>query len=589
MEVKLKPPEWDLGNIYIGISDPKIGSDLKVISFKTQKFMNSYKGNVSKLDNDQFYAALKEYEAINALSIKVRSFCDLMRLKKTSDHTLLSFWQNTSEELNRMSSLLTFFQLEVSLIDDKQYFQYLTSLPLKSYKKWFDKLRIARDFFLKEEIEIILRKKNLVGTEFYGRLFDEALANIRFDLDGEVLTLSKILGKLGSNNKRIRKTASKVFAKGLENNIQLTSQLLNVIIKDKQIEDELRGFSHPASARNLENEINDDVVESMISTISENYEATSHRYYAYKAKRMGLNFLNYWDRNAPLPESTTSYITWEAAKKIIVEAYQSFDTEFGKIASQLFVSNRIDAAPRTAKYNGAMCSPSIAGPQPYILLNYKGGVEDVLTCAHEIGHGIHRVLAWDRGFLMSQPSTILAETASCFGESLVFQSLLYSLEPGIQRHNMLANRVENLLNNICRQTAFHQFETKIHSEGRESPLNVERIGQLWMETQQASLGPSFRLDSEYSNYWSYIPHFFHSPFYAYSYAHSSCVVNSLFKVFGQDKERFRKKYKNFLMAGGAITYSEFINMFDLDAFKPTLWKKGLETINDCITELEEYL
>ncbi|MBR86793.1 MAG: hypothetical protein CMM29_08370, partial [Rhodospirillaceae bacterium] len=237
MEVKLKPPEWDLGNIYIGISDPKIGSDLKVISLKTQKFMNSYKGNVCKLDNDQFYTALREYEAINALSIKVRSFCDLMRLKKTSDHALLSFWQNTSDELNRLSSLLTFFELEVSLIDDKQYCQYLTSLPLKSYKKWFDKLRIARDFFLKEEIEIILHKKDLVGTEFYGRLFDEALANIRFDLDGEVLTLSKILSKLGSNNQRIRKTASKAFARGLENNIQLTSQLLNVIIKDKQIED----------------------------------------------------------------------------------------------------------------------------------------------------------------------------------------------------------------------------------------------------------------------------------------------------------------------------------------------------------------
>ena len=261
----------------------------------------------------------------------------------------------------------------------------------------------------------------------------------------------------------------------------------------------------------------------------------------------------------------------------------------GKIASQLFVGNRIDGAPKAAKYNGALCSPSIAGPKPYILLNYKGSVQDLLTCAHEIGHGIHRVLAWDRGFLMAQPSTILAETASSFGETLVFQSLLSSLEPGIQRYNMLANRVENLLNNVCRQTAFHQFETKIHTERREGALSAERIGQLWMGTQQASLGPSFRLDSEYSNYWSYIPHFFHSPFYAYSYAHSSCIVNSLFKVFGQDKDRFRKKYKNFLMAGGAITYSEFINMFDLDASKPTLWKNGLETINDCITELEEYL
>ena len=220
MEVKSKPPEWDLGNLYVGISDPKIGSDLNIIAFKTQNFMNSYKGNVCKLDNDQFYAALRQYEAINAFSIKVGSFSDLTRLKKTNDHAVLIFWQNTSEELNRLSSLLTFFELEVSLIDDKQYLQYLTSQSLKPYQKWFDKLRLARDFFLKEEIEIILQKKDLVGTEFYSRLFDEVLANIRFDLDGEVLTLSKILGKLGSNNRRIRKTASKVFAKGLEKNIK---------------------------------------------------------------------------------------------------------------------------------------------------------------------------------------------------------------------------------------------------------------------------------------------------------------------------------------------------------------------------------
>jgi oligoendopeptidase F len=359
------------------------------------------------------------------------------------------------------------------------------------------------------------------------------------------------------------------------------------LIKEKEVEDKWRQYKKPVSSRNRVNQVEDEVVDALVGTVTKNYQKLSHRYYALKAKWFDVSQLNYWDRNAPIPGEDDAIISWKEAKEIVLNSYNTFSPHLATIGEQFFDKNWIDASPRAGKASGAFSHPTVPSVHPYILMNYQGKSRDVMTLAHELGHGIHQVLAGRQGHLMADTPLTLAETASVFGEMLTFQSMLKNKTSPEQRRLMLASKVEDMLNTVVRQIAFHEFETHLHDERRSGELTPDDIGEIWMKIQKKSLGPAIKLDPNYSAFWSYIPHFIHSPFYVYAYAFGDCLVNSLYAVYEESESGFTEKYIEMLSAGGTLRHKELLSPFNLDAGNPEFWEKGLSMIEGFIDELDE--
>ncbi|MCW9034776.1 MAG: M3 family oligoendopeptidase [Rhodospirillales bacterium] len=580
-------PEWNLTDLYPSYDSPELINDLEKADVAASSFSADYEGKVVDLDGAALGAAIVRYEDLSETLTKVMSFAQLLFSTNMADPEIAGFYQNMQEQVTDISTKTLFFTLEINRLENEAIDNLLKEPTVNKYSSWLRDVRSYRDHQLSDELEKMLHEKHVTGSSAWVRLFEETMTALRFPVDDKELTSSEIFDMLSNKDGETRKKAAKSIGEVLGENIRTFSLITNTLAKDKEIEDKWRKFERPVSSRNLSNFVEDEVVDALVSSVTESFEDLSHRYYKLKAKWMGMEVMDYWDRNAPLPEDDDTEIPWNEAKERVLNAYGAFEPKMAEIAQQFFDKNWIDAAPTAGKNPGAFAHPTTPSAHPYVLLNYHGKTRDVMTLAHELGHGVHQVLAGVQGQLQSDTPLTLAETASVFGEMLTFRSMINAeTDPG-RRRVMLAGKVEDMLNTVVRQIAFFEFERRVHDERRKGELSPDRLGEIWMGIQIESLGPAFRYDEEYQYYWSYIPHFIHSPFYVYAYAFGDCLVNSLYGVFADGHPGFEQKYMEMLKAGGTLRHKELLAPFGLDASDPAFWKKGLNVISGFIDELSE--
>lgn len=588
---KPKPlPVWDLTDLYASPKDPAVARDMKALGKKAAAFAKAYSGKLATLSGDALAAAVAEYEKLQDGLGKLGSYAQLLYASDMSAPANTQFYQNAQEELTVISSQLIFFSLELNKLSDVQLAKaYKQSAKLTHYKPWLEAVRSYKPYQLSDELEGYIHETS-VTMGAWQRLFDESITRLEFTVDGKKMSEPQALDLLSGKDAKKRKSAAKEIARVFAANGPQFALITNTLAKAKQIEDERRKFARPISSRNVSNQVEDEVVDALIATVKKNYKNLAHKYYAWKAQQFGVKALDYWDRNAPLPAANDTRIEWADGVKLVREAYKAFSPELAKVGDKFFDSNWIDVPVRVGKSPGAFAHPTVPSAHPYLLLNYLGKTRDVMTLAHELGHGVHQVLSAGQGALMADTPLTLAETASVFGEMLTFQELLNRETNAKERQLLIAGKIEDMLNTVVRQIAFCEFERMVHDERRFGELSVERIGEIWMQVSAESLGPSIKLHPEYSVYWMYIPHFIHSPFYVYAYAFGDCLVNSLYGVYLREKkagraDQFAKKYLTMLKAGGSLRHKELLKPFGLDASKPDFWQAGLDVISGYIGQL----
>ncbi|WP_207458767.1 M3 family oligoendopeptidase [Azospirillum sp. SYSU D00513] len=581
-------PGWDLSDLYPGMDSAELKADLTKMEEASKAFAAAYAGKLAELEGARFAEAIREYERIDEVLSRIMSFAGLVYNGNMTDASIAQFYQSMQERVSAISTDLIFFTLEINRLEEQALQAKLSASPeLAHYGPWLRDVRLYREHQLSDEMEKLLHEKYVAGRAAWNRLFDETIATLRFTIGGKELSCAEALNKLSDRDPAVRKEAGQVVGKVMGDNIRLFALVTNTLAKDKEIEDKWRNYPTPTSARNLSNRVEDEVVDALVTAVKSAYPDLSHRYYAMKAKWFGQEHLDYWDRNAPLPNDADRSIRWDEARDIVLSAYGRFSPELASIGKRFFDNAWIDAPVRPGKAPGAFAHPTVPSVHPYLLVNYQGKTRDVMTLAHELGHGVHQILAGSQGHLMSDTPLTLAETASVFGEMLTFRSLLAAETDPKRRKIMLATKVEDMLNTVVRQIAFFDFERRVHTERRESELTPERLGEIWMSVQTESLGPALRFDEGYRNYWSYIPHFIHSPFYVYAYAFGDCLVNSLYAVYQDAEQGFAEKYLKMLSAGGTLRHQDLLAPFGLDASDPAFWQKGLGVIRGFVDELEK--
>ncbi len=583
-------PEWDLDDLYPGRDAPELEADLKAAAGAADVLAKAYEGKLAGLDGAALATAIAEYERIQETLGRIMSYAGLVHAGNVSDPEIGRFYQTMQERANEIGTKLLFFTLELNRIEDTALDAITEGSPeLARYAPWLRDVRAMRPHQLSDEIEKLLYEKSVAGRAAWMRLFDETMAELRFPYRGRSLTATEILDLLSDHDGKVRKAAAKSVGSVLGDNIRLFSLITNTLAKDKEIEDRWRHFGRPVSSRNLSNYVEDEVVDALVAAVKESYPRLSHRYYGIKARWFGVEQLDYWDRNAPPPDEDDRIVPWTEARDTVLGAYGAFSDDLAGIGRKFFDNAWIDAPVRPGKASGAFAHPTVPSAHPYLLLNYQGKTRDVMTLAHELGHGVHQVLAGPQGQLMSDTPLTLAETASVFGEMLTFQAMLDATTDKKSRRAMLASKVEDMINTAVRQVAFYEFERKVHDARRESELSAEQLSKIWFEVQGESLGPAIRFEEEYGHFWAYIPHFIHSPFYVYAYAFGDCLVNSLYSLYQDSGPDFVDKYFDMLKAGGTLRHKELLAPFGLDATDPHFWLRGLGVVESLIDELEEVM
>jgi oligoendopeptidase F len=582
------PPDWNLADLYGGPDDPKVERDLAKGLKDAKAFEAEIKGRVAKLSAADMAKAVRSYEKITERVDTVSSYAQLLYAAHTADNAVAVFAQGVSESATTIYGHLLFFTLEVAKAPAKTVRAWLADPKVRRFEPWLDGVRAYRKHQLSDDLEQKLHELSPVGRAAWSRLFDETLADLRFDVAGKKkpLTLGEALNMMSSKKAAERKAAAKGVAAGLKSRERLFALVTNTLAKSKLIDDGWRDYDRPVSPRNLANQVEDEVVDALVSAVKQSYPQLSHRYYRLKAKWMGGRKLDYWDRNAPLPGDTDKGYTWAQAEQTVLDAYGRFAPEMADIAGTFFEKRWIDAAPRAGKDSGAFSHPVTPKAHPYILMNFHGKARDVMTLAHELGHGVHQVLSNRQGNLMAGTPLTLAETASVFGEMLTFQAILKAETDPQRRRFLLASKVEDMLNTVVRQISFHEFERRVHEDRRAGELSARALGDIWMETSKESLGPALRFDDDYRIFWAYIPHFIHVPFYVYAYAFGDCLVNALYGVFQDGHPGFQGKYLQMLKAGGTLRHKALLAPFGLDASDPAFWSRGLAVIEGFVDELE---
>jgi oligoendopeptidase F len=551
-------------------------------------FAEEWKSKLSiASENAMLGEAIQQYEALEELLGRIMAFASLTYSGETANPAKAKFYGDMQQKLTDISSHLLFFPLELNRLEDEQIARAYESDPLLAhYRPWVDDLRKEKPYQLEDRVEQLFHEKSLTGRAAFNRLFDETMTSLRFDVDGERLPLEQTLNLLQDHDRAARQSCFHALASTFSGNLSTFTLITNTLAKDREISDRWRGFEDIADSRHLANRVEREVVDALTKAVRAAYPRISHRYYAMKAKWLGLETMEPWDRNAPLRETPQATIGWDEAKNTVLSAYHSFSPEMADIARRFFDKSWIDAPARPGKAPGAFAHPTVPSSHPYVLLNYMGKPRDVMTLAHELGHGVHQVLAGEQGALMAQTPLTLAETASVFGEMLTFRSMLDRTQERSERKAMLAQKAEDMINTVVRQIAFYSFERKVHAERKNGELTAEQINALWLSVQYESLGPSIHLAEGYETFWAYIPHFIHSPFYVYAYAFGDCLVNSLYAVYQDAESGFQAKYFDMLRAGGTKHHSELLAPFGLDASDPAFWSRGLSVIEGIIDELE---
>jgi oligoendopeptidase F len=584
-------PEWDLSALYRGLDDPAIKRDLDRTDADCVAFEQDYKGKLGGLaaapqGGAALGEAVRRYEAISDRMGRLGSFAVLIHEGDTVDPARTKFYGDMQERMTAASTHLLFFELELNRIDDAQLEAALADPVLGHYRPWLEDVRRYRPYQLEDRVEQLFHEKSMTAYTAWNRQFDATIANLRFKVSGKTLAIEPTLNFLQDRDGTKRKSAAHALAHTFKDNVAQFALILNTLAKDKEISDRWRGFADIADERHLSNRVEREVVDALVAAVRAAYPQLSHRYYALKAKWFGKKRLPQWDRNAPLPQAVTRTIGWAEAKDTVLTAYGAFSPKMATIAERFFAERWIDAPVRPGKAPGAFSHSTTPSAHPFVLLNYQGKPRDVMTLAHELGHGVHQVLAAPNGALMAPTPLTLAETASVFGEMLTFKKLLAGTRDGKERKAMLAAKVEDMINTVVRQIAFYTFERAVHTERKSGELTAERIGELWLDVQRESLGPAIELKPGYETFWVYIPHFIHTPFYVYAYAFGDCLVNSLYAVYEHASDGFVERYLAMLSAGGTKPYAELLAPFGLNARDPTFWQGGLGVIERMIAELE---
>jgi oligoendopeptidase F len=585
-------PEWNLADLYAGIDDPRVKRDLDRADADSIAFEEAYKGKLAALAQGPdagpaLAEAVKRFEALDDLLGRLTSFAGLVHAGNTVDPARAKFYGDVQERITAASTHLLFFVLELNRLDDAKLAAAMQDPALGHYRPWLEDIRKEKPYQLEDRIEQLFHEKSVTAYSAWNRLFDETIASLRFKVGTKSLAIEPTLNLMQDPKGAVRKAAAQALAKTFKENLRTFALITNVLAKDKEISDRWRGFADVADPRHLSNRVEPEVVEALVEAVRAAYPRLSHRYYALKARWFGKKRLPHWDRNAPLPQVPTRTIGWSEAQSTVLTAYGAFSPRMATIAERFFKDKWIDAPVRPGKAPGAFAHPTVPSAHPYVLLNYQGKPRDVMTLAHELGHGVHQVLAAPNGALMAPTPLTLAETASVFGEMLTFRKLLANADDK-QRKAMLAAKVEDMINTVVRQIAFYTFERKLHTERRRGEFTAERINALWLEVQQESLGPAIELKPGYETFWAYIPHFVHSPFYVYAYAFGDCLVNSLYAVYERSAEGFAARYLEMLAAGGTKHHSELLAPFGLDARDPAFWQGGIGVIERMIAELERF-
>jgi oligoendopeptidase F len=580
-------PEWNLDDLYDGEDSEQLSRDLDWLEGECASFAADYQGKLTEIDAAGFLNAIQRYEKIQGISGRIMSFAGLRYYQMTIDPQRGKFMADMQDKITGFSTPLVFFSLEVNRIDDAVLDGMLAeNTDLARYTPILESLRKMRPHQLSDELEQFLHDQSVVGSSAWNRLFDETIAALTFEVNGEVLNIEGALNLLSDTNRDTREAGARAVADVMQENSALFARITNTLAKEKEVEDRWRKMPTPQTGRHLANDVEPEVVEALRNAVVAAYPKLSHRYYALKAKWMGLETMEVWDRNAPLPQDDDALIHWDEAKSTVLAAYADFSPEMAKIAEPFFDQGWIDAAVKPGKAPGAFAHPTVTDVHPYVMLNYLGKQRDVMTLAHELGHGVHQVLAADQGELLSSTPLTLAETASVFGEMLTFRKLLDAAPDQATRKRLLAGKVEDMINTVVRQIAFYDFECKLHAARAEGELTADQINDIWMSVQGESLGPVFNFMDGYESFWAYIPHFIHSPFYVYAYAFGDGLVNALYAVYQEGDPDFQAKYFDMLRAGGSKHHKELLAPFGLDASDPTFWDKGLSLISSMIDELE---
>jgi len=584
-------PEWNLDDLYSGLDDPAIKRDLAQVDADCVAFETDYKGKLGEIAGGPgggatLAEAVRRYEAIDDLMGKLGSYAGLVHAGNTVDPARTKFYGDMQERMTAASTHLLFFTLELNRVDDTVLESAMADRALNHYRPWLEDVRRYRPYQLEDRVEQLFHEKSVTAYSAWNRQFDSTIANLRFKVSGKKLAIESTLTMLQDRSGAKRKVAAQALARTFAEHAQDFALITNTLAKDKEISDRWRGFADIADARHLDNRVEPEVVDALVAAVRAAYPRLSHRYYALKAKWFGTKRLPYWDRNAPLPQVPTRAVGWTEAMDTVLEAYGAFSPKMAAIAQEFFAKRWIDAPVRPGKAPGAFAHPTTPSVHPYVLLNYQGKTRDVMTLAHELGHGVHQVLAAPNGALMAPTPLTLAETASVFGEMLTFRKLLAATRDKKERKAMLTAKVEDMINTVVRQIAFYTFERAVHTERKNGELTAERIGELWLDVQRESLGPAIELKPGYENFWVYIPHFIHSPFYVYAYAFGDCLVNSLYAVYENAAQGFAERYLALLSAGGTKPYAELLAPFGLDARDPKFWQGGLGLIDRMISELE---
>jgi oligoendopeptidase F len=579
-------PEWDLSDLYTSEEAPELARDLDWLEGECASFATDYEGKLHSLDAEGLLRCVHRNEQISAIAGRIMSFAGLRYYQMTIDAERAKFMSDAQEKITRFTTPLVFFTLELNRLDEAHLQALLAAnTDLARYAPVFERIRAMKPHQLSDEMEKFLHDLGVVG-DAWERLFDETIAGLGFEVAGEPLNIEGTLNLLTDHDRSRREAAARELARVFDANIKTFARVHNTQAKEKEVLDRWRKMPTAQTARHLSNHVEPEVVQALRDAVVGAYPRLSHRYYELKRKWLGLDRMQVWDRNAPLPMESKKTIPWDQARQLVTEAYAGFDPRMAELAEPFFTKGWIDAAVKPGKAPGAFAHPTVTDVHPYVMLNYLGKPRDVMTLAHELGHGVHQRLAAAQGEMLSSTPLTLAETASVFGEMLTFRKMLEAAASPAERKVMLAGKVEDMINTVVRQIAFYDFECKLHAARREGELTPEDIGALWMSVQGESLGPAFDFMEGYETFWAYIPHFVHSPFYVYAYAFGDGLVNALYAAYQEQPEGFQDKYFEMLKAGGAKHHKELLAPFGLDASDPKFWDKGLSMIEGFIDELE---
>ena len=580
---------WDLSPLVYGEEDAGADRLLDEAATRAQAFAEAHAGRVAALDPPAFAAAVLELQELSELTARAGNYAMLRFSIDTADPALGALLQRVQEKSTAIETQLLFFELEWAALDDDRADELMDADGLETARHFLRSSRRYRPHLLTEPEEKILAEKSVSGASAWGRLFSEQVSALTVSLPGEdePVTLDSALARLMSPDREVRRVAAESVTAALKPGLRTRAYIFNTLLHDKAVDDRLRHFPNWLAARNLSNEASDESVQALLSAVRNRYELP-RRWYRLKAQLLGLERLADYDRMAAVTQEEDEPVAWEDAKALVLDAYAAFTPELGDPARAFFDEHRIDAPPRPAKRGGAFAAYTVPSEHPFLMLNYTAKRRDVLVLAHEMGHGLHAELARPRGILEQHTPLTLAETASVFGETLVFRRLLDQAATPQSRLSLLAESIEGSIATVFRQTAMNGFEELVHTTRRdEGELAVDRFNELWAQSQEQMLGDSVRLTDGYRMWWSYVPHFISTPGYVYAYAYGQLLALSIYKRYADEGESFVPSYLELLRAGGSRSPEELGAMVGIDLADPGFWDSGLDLVEAQLEEAEE--